>query len=704
MASRKANRAVAKRKTKSSSASRAKKLVVVESGAKATTLQRFLGPDYNVVASVGHVRDLPKSGLGVDIENDFKPKYVIPRTKSKVVTNIRKAASSADEVWLATDPDREGEAIAWHLCAAAKLEGKPVHRIAFHEITEVAVQEAVANPRQVDHNLVDAQQARRVLDRLVGYQISPLLNRRVRKGTSAGRVQSVALRMLVERDREIEAFEPQEYWTIDGMLARVGLDHPQVTARLISDDGDLAIDQKDVALDHVNQLGKARLFVDSVRVYEQQRKPSAPFTTSTMQQMASAQLRMSPRRTMALAQQLYEGVNIGSGRIGLITYMRTDSTSVSVQAQQGTRSWVEETFGSHYVPDRPPSYKSRVKNAQEAHEAVRPTSVVRTPQEVESYLDRDQRRLYELVWRRFVASQMAPARLRRHTVLVRPHCDGEALPVILRANATRVEFDGHWAISRPDREEDPAVIEGVALLGDLAAGDELTLLALTPEQHFTEPPARYSEATLIRRLEEEGIGRPSTYAPTMGTLLDRQYAVSERGRLSSTELGRTISDLLVEHFQGIVTYGFTARLEDDLDGVSRGEIGWIPLLKEFYKDFEKSLKAAEENMRVERPPDTPVGRECPECGGPLLYKHGRFGRFVGCSAFPECRHTEALLNKTGVVCPTCKDGVIVERRTRRGRAFWGCERYPECDYATWKNPVAERGEGAAASVNGEGSN
>ncbi len=679
--------------------SRAKKLVVVESNAKATTLQRFLGPEYNVMASVGHVRDLPKSGLGVDLEDNFKPKYVVPRDKSKVVTGIRKAADAAEEVWLATDPDREGEAIAWHLQAAAKLDGKPVHRIAFHEITEPAVREAVANPREIDRNLVDAQQARRVLDRLVGYQISPLLNRRVQRGTSAGRVQSVALRMLVERDREIEAFKPQEFWTVDGHFAQPNTEHPRAVARLAAEEDELDIESEAAASGLVDQLKGSRFVVESVRAQAQQRRPVAPFTTSTMQQVASAQLRMSPRRTMALAQQLYEGVGTGSRRTGLITYMRTDSTSVSAEAQHEARGWVSRAFDDSYLPGKPPSYTSQVKNAQEAHEAVRPTSVLRTPDDMRPHLDRDQLRLYELIWRRFVASQMSPARLRRHTAIVRPIRDGEGLSVVFRANATQVEFAGHFAVSRPDHEEDPAVTEAATLLRELTEGDLLALLDITQGQHFTQPPPQYTDATLIRQLEEEGIGRPSTYAPTIGTLIDRQYATAERSRLSSTDLGRTVADLLIEHFAAIVSYGFTAQMEEDLDCISRGELGWVPVLQEFYKDFAKSLEAAEQNMRVERPPDEPAGRACPLCDRPLVYKHGRFGRFIGCTGFPECRHTEAILVKTGVTCPKCDQGEIVERTTRRGRTFWGCECYPECDYATWQDPKtpAEKDTAPAAA-------
>lgn len=698
MAARRRSRSKAKTKRKT----QATKLVVVESNAKATTLQRFLGPDYNVMASVGHVRDLPKSGLGVDVDDNFKPKYVIPRDKSKIVTGLRKAASAADEVWLATDPDREGEAIAWHLHAAAKLDGKPVHRIAFHEITESAVKDAVANPREIDQNLVDAQQARRVLDRLVGYQISPLLNRRVQRGTSAGRVQSVALRMLVERDREIEAFDPQEFWTIDGLFVKPDTEHPQTIAHLAAEDGDLEIASEKAASDWIDRLKGSRFFVESIRAQTQQRRPAAPFTTSTMQQAASAQLRMSPRRTMALAQQLYEGAATGAGRTGLITYMRTDSTSVSADAQREARDWISRAFDDSYLPEHSPSYSSRVKNAQEAHEAVRPTSIMRTPDDLRDHLDRDQLRLYELIWRRFVASQMAPARLRRHTAIVRPIHDDEGASVVFRANATQVDFAGHFAVSRPDHEEDPAVTEAATLLRQLVEGDPLTLFGITPEQHFTEPPPRYTEATLIRRLEEEGIGRPSTYAPTIGTLIDRRYAISERSRLSSTDLGRTVADLLIEHFRTIVNYGFTAKMEEDLDCVSRGELGWVPVLQEFYADFAKALTDAEQNMRVERPPDEPVGRDCPLCDQPLIYKHGRFGRFVGCTGFPKCRHTEAILVKTGVLCPKCNEGELVERKTRRGRTFWGCQQYPECDHATWQNPTApmkkDEAEAAPADV------
>ncbi len=671
-----------------------KKLVIVESGAKAETLQKFLGSAYKVMASVGHVRDLPRSGLGVDIEHDFAPKYVVPRDKSKVVTKLRKAAAEAGEVLLATDPDREGEAIAWHLKTAAKLEGKPVHRVAFHEITKDAVRAAVASPREIDQDLVDAQQARRILDRLVGYQISPLLNRRVQRGTSAGRVQSVALRLVVERDREIDAFDPQEYWTIDGRFAREGTTSPQAVARLTGEEGDLEIGSEAESDALLRAIEGARYRVESRRDQTHKRQPAAPFTTSTLQQAASSRLSMAPRRAMAIAQQLYEGVNTDSGRLGLITYMRTDSTNVSALAQREARSWIGENFTGRHVPERPPTYRSRVKNAQEAHEAVRPTSVDRTPDSISGFLDRDQLRLYDLIWRRFVASQMAPAELLRRTAVFQPSRDAADLQYRFRATTTETIFPGFLAVARPDAEPDGEHTEAIALIGSLEEGDPVDLLDLLPEQHFTEPPPRYTEATLVRKLEEEGIGRPSTYAPTITTLIDRDYVTSNRRRLQSTELGVRISDLLLKHFPDIMDYGFTAQMEENLDSISRGELGWVPVLRDFYDGFAKTLEAAEETMRDERPPDEPVGRDCPESSHPLVYKRGRYGRFIGCTGFPDCRYTEPIVVSTGVTCTKCEQGEIVERRTRRGKTFWGCSRYPECDYATWTKPTAEHTRGS----------
>ena len=670
-----------------------KKLVIVESRAKAETLQKFLGRSYKVMASVGHVRDLPRSGLGVDIEHDFAPKYVVPRDKSKVVTRLRKAAADAGEVLLATDPDREGEAIAWHLRTAAKLEAKPVQRVSFHEITKDAVREAVGSPREIDQDLVEAQQARRILDRLVGYQISPLLNRRVQRGTSAGRVQSVALRLVVERDREIDAFEPREFWTIEGRFAREGTTSPQAVARLTGAEGDLEIGSESESDALLRAIEGARYRVESRRDQAQKRQPAAPFTTSTLQQAASSRLGMAPRRAMAIAQQLYEGVNTESGRQGLITYMRTDSTTVSAQAQREARSWIGDNFTRRHVPGRPPTYRSRVKNAQEAHEAIRPTEVGRTPDAVANFLDRDQRRLYELIWRRFVASQMAPAELLRRTAVFQPSRDGADLEYRFRAAVTETTFPGFLAVARPDAKPDQEQTEAIALIGSLDEGDPVDLLDLLPEQHFTEPPPRYTEATLVRKLEEEGIGRPSTYAPTVATLFDRDYVTSTRRRLESTTLGARISDLLVKHFPDIVDYGFTAQMEENLDSISRGELGWVPVLRDFYDGFAKTLAAAETAMRDERPPDEPVGRDCPESGHALVYKHGRYGRFIGCTGFPDCRYTERIVVSTGLTCPKCEQGEIVERRTRRGRTFWGCGRYPECDHATWKNPTAGRARG-----------
>jgi DNA topoisomerase-1 len=681
------------------------KMVIVESPAKARTVGRFLGRGYRVEASVGHVRDLPANRMGVDIEHDFNPRYVIPSKKKEVVKKLRGQAGKASEVYLATDPDREGEAIAWHLKATLKkqLRGIPVHRVEFHEITEQAIDHAFSHPRQIDELRVDSQQARRILDRVVGYTLSPLLREKMgRKGLSAGRVQSVALRLICEREREIEAFVPVEYWTIEAELRKQEgackqeevpkKDRKPFLARLFKvrgEDPDLKNEADAQAI--VDDLEGAVYVVEKVTRRERRRYPAAPFMTSTLQQEASRKLGFNAKRTMAVAQALYEGKDIGDGeRVGLITYMRTDSVAVAEAAQAEARQLIQERYGQEYLPPQPPQYKSRAKGAQEAHEAIRPTSVRRDPAGLKEYLNRDELRLYRLIWERFVASQMAPAILDQTSVdILAGPAEGEK-PYLFRATGSVIKFPGFLKVYEEGREEEEPEEEGKDVqLPPLEAGEALDLLRLLPKQHFTQPPPRYSDASLIRALEEYGIGRPSTYAPTMTTLLQRRYVSRERKKLIPTRLGFTVNDMLVQFFDDIINVDFTADMEEKLDEISTGEVAWVPMLHEFYGPFAQEVEEAREKMpSVEFKPE-PTGEACPECGEPLLYREGRYGRFIGCSGWPKCRHTEPI-PLPGVTCPECGGG-IVERRTRRGRVFYGCINYraddeASCQWTTWKKP------------------
>ena len=677
------------------------KLVIVESPAKARTIEKYLGRNFVVKASMGHVRDLPKSTLGVNVDADFEPKYLVPRDKSKVVKELTASVQKAGEIYLATDPDREGEAIAWHLAQATGAMDKPVHRVVFHEITPEAVTEAIANPRDIDANLVNAQQARRVLDRLVGYGVSPLLWKKVKRGLSAGRVQSAALRIVVDREREIQAFVPREYWSLDADLARRidGEPRKQDTfraslARINGKKAELATEADTRAV--VDGLAGAEYRVLAVTKKEGQRRPAAPFTTSTLQQEASRKLGYGVRRTMQLAQELYEGVDLGGeGTQGLITYMRTDSTTVAAVAQQAARAVVSVRFGPEYVPDRPPVYARKAKGAQEAHEAIRPTAPQRDPNSVKSFLSGPQFRLYQLIWQRFLASQMRPAILDQTGVDVGAGPAAEltaaaSAPYLFRATGSVVKFPGFMAVYQEGRDEGDESDElEKGALPALTEQEWLRLLKLLPEQHFTQPPPRYTEAALVKALEEQGIGRPSTYAPTIATLQARAYVAVEEKKLVPTELGGIVSDLLAEHFPQVFDIGFTSKLEEELDEIATGERAWVPTMREFYTPFTATLAEAERTMERVRIKDEPSDETCEKCGRPMVIKLGRFGKFLACSGFPDCRNSKPLLQRIGVECPTCHEGEIVERRSKKGRAFYGCERYPACDFVSWNKPVAQ---------------
>jgi DNA topoisomerase-1 len=662
------------------------KLVIVESPTKAKTVGRFLGKGFQVRASVGHVRDLLRSQLSVDVDNGFAPKYRIPNEKRPVVKELKALAQQAEQVYLATDPDREGEAIAWHLKEAVGLDGIPTHRVVFHEITKTAVDEAFLHPREIDMNLVNAQQARRILDRLVGYMLSPLLWSKVRSRLSAGRVQSVALRLVVERERAISAFEAVEYWSIEADLTKAQNGGSMFRAKLAKvDDQDVSLHSESEAGEMVADLKKASYRVSRMRRGERRRNPSAPFTTSSLQIEASRKLGFSPKKTMAIAQQLYEGVEIDSqGMTGLITYMRTDSTQVAEAAQKEAREFIAERYGKESLPAEPPQYRTKSRSAQEAHEAIRPTSVLRQPKSLEEYLSRDQNRLYGLIWQRFVSSQMAPAVF--DTVQVDVEAAG-ARKYLLRASGAVLRFQGFLAVYEEARDEDQAEEEdSQAAMPSLEEGESLQAMNILPEQHFTQPPPRYTEAALVKALEENDIGRPSTYAPILSTIQQRGYVVREEKRLMPTEIGFTVNDMLVTYFPDVINTGFTATMEDELDEIAEGTHDWAATLREFYEPFSKDLKHAEQE--IPKADDTPesAGRDCPTCGKPLVIRYGRFGKFIGCSAFPSCRYVEPWLEKMGVLCP--KDGGdLVERKTRKGRTFYACSNYPTCDFTSWRKPM-----------------
>lgn len=656
-------------------------LVIVESPAKAKTIERYLGKKYEVKASMGHVRDLPKSQMGVDVENNYKPKYITIRGKGEVLKELRKAAKKAKKVYLAADPDREGEAIAWHLAHILNIDEESECRVVFNEITKDAVKESFKQPRAIDLDLVDAQQARRILDRLVGYNISPLLWKKVKKGLSAGRVQTVALKMIIDREKEIENFKPEEYWTIEATFEKdkdsfegsfYGIDGKKQELKTKADVENI---QKRLTDDH--------FLVEKVNKRERKRNPAKPFITSSLQQEAARKLNFRARKTMMVAQQLYEGIDLGrqaGGITGLITYMRTDSTRISDVAKNEARKYIEEKYGKKYVGfDRKTSNQ---QGAQDAHEAIRPTSVLRDPRSLKDVLTNDQYRLYKLIWERFVASQMAPAVMDTVTV----HLTNN--DVEFRATGSQVKFNGFMKVYVEGTDDNKNNIVQEKLLPELEEGMKVTAKKIDPNQHFTQPPPRYTEARLVRAMEELGIGRPSTYAPTLDTIQRRGYVSLENRRFVPTELGTIVSEAVEEYFPEIIDVDFTAKMEKDLDTIEEGKSDWVEVIDDFYKDFENRLEYAEKEMEKIEIKDEPAGIDCEKCGHEMVYKMGRYGKFLACSNFPECRNTKPILKKIGVDCPKCKEGAVVERKTKKRRTFYGCDRYPECDFVSWDKPIA----------------
>ena len=654
-----------------------KTLVIVESPAKAKTIERHLGKNYIVRASMGHLRDLPKSQFGIDVENEFSPKYINVRGKGDLIRALKKEAKNADKIYLASDPDREGEAIAWHLAFILGVDPEKDCRIVFHEITKPAIEEAVQHPRPIHMEQVDAQQARRMLDRIVGYKLSPLLWRKVRKGLSAGRVQSVTVRLICDREREIDAFQSEEYWTVEAKLKK---GKNAFTADVTHVHGKKLSLHSEVETSRLTEdLAQQDFKVKEVKRSERHKKPASPFTTSSLQQDAARKLGFTSGRTMMIAQQLYEGIVLGRhGSTGLITYMRTDSTRISNLAIDEARSYLTEEYGKEYIPTRPNIY-AMGKKAQDAHEAIRPTSILRTPSDVEQYLNRDQLRLYTLIWQRFAASQMSAA---VYDTIAAQIAAGDYQ---LRAHGSKLKFKGYTAVyvgaEIAKKEKD-------TLLPELEAGDMLALSELKPEQHFTEPPPRYNDASIVKTLEEMGIGRPSTYAPIIETIQKRGYVERREKQFRPTELGFIVTDMLEEYFKDIVDVKFTANLEGELDEVADGTLNKNDLLRKFYAPFEETLKNAEEVIGTVEIPDEVTDIPCDKCGRMMVVKQGRFGKFLACPGFPDCRNAKPLLRDTGVACPKC-GGKIVERKSRRGRAFFGCDRYPDCDYTTWDEPQQE---------------
>lgn len=669
-----------------------KNLVIVESPAKARTLERILGKKYELKASLGHVRDLPRSKLGVDVDNGFSPEYVVPRAKSKIAKELRDASKSASTIFLATDPDREGEAISWHLLEVMKNAKTEYRRVVFHEITEEAITNAFKHPRDIDMQLVNAQQARRVLDRLVGYKLSPLLWKKVRRGLSAGRVQSVTLRIIVDREREIEKFIPVEYWSIEADLSKKvnGNGKESFRASLVGLAGEKKLNIPDQEhADLINEeLKKAAYSVNAIKTKKVTRQPAPPFITSTLQQEASRRLRFSAAQTMALAQQLYEGLPVGDeGSVGLITYMRTDSTRVARSAVVEAREYIEEKYGKNYVPPHARSFSRTVKGAQEAHEAIRPTQIKREPSQVKKYLNNNQYRLYDLIWKRMVASQMAAAINDNTTVDIDSSCKNVKRTYLFRASDSVNKFPGFTKlyIEQKDDEEE----EKLSKLPTVVKGDLLNLLELYPEQHFTQPLSRFTEATLIKILEQYGIGRPSTYAPTLSTIQEREYVAKNGNYFQPSELGIVVSDLVSEYFPEIVDIKFTAKMEDELDEVADEKRDWVGVIRDFYTPFEKDLAKATESMERIKLPDEVTDEICPNCGKPMVIKTGRFGKFLACSGYPECKTTRSYQIKTGVECPEC-GSELIEKVNKKKKKFYGCSNYPDCTFATNYKPLKQK--------------
>ncbi|PRS45203.1 type I DNA topoisomerase [Bacillus sp. NMCC46] len=655
-------------------------LVIVESPAKAKTIERYLGKKYKVKASMGHIRDLPKSQLGVDTEHDFEPRYITIRGKGPVLKELKTAAKKAKKVYLAADPDREGEAIAWHLAHSLDLDLSSDCRVVFNEITKDAIKDSFKHPRMINMDLVDAQQARRILDRLVGYKISPILWKKVKKGLSAGRVQSVALRLIIDRENEINEFKPEEYWTIDGTFLKGkesfeasffgvnGKKHPLKTNE----------DVKEI----LSKLKGSKFSVEKVTKKERKRNPAVPFTTSTLQQEAARKLNFRAKKTMMIAQQLYEGIDLGKeGTVGLITYMRTDSTRISNTAIEEVSAFIDQTYGKNFLNTTKRTAKKN-ENAQDAHEAIRPTSTLRKPADVKHVLSRDQLRLYKLIWERFVASQMAPAVLDTMSV------DLDNNGLTFRANGSKVKFPGFMKVYVEGKDDQ--LEEKDKMLPDLKEGDTVLSKDIEPEQHFTQPPPRYTEARLVKTLEELGIGRPSTYAPTLDTIQKRGYVALDNKRFIPTELGEIVLNLIIEFFPEIINVEFTAKMEKELDSVEEGTIEWVRIIDSFYQDFAKRVEKAEAEMQeVEIEPEY-AGVDCEECGHPMVYKMGRYGKFMACSNFPDCRNTKPIVKDIGVKCPTCHEGNIVERKSKKRRIFYGCDRFPECEFVSWDKPIERK--------------
>lgn len=658
-------------------------LVILESPSKAKTVKKYLGEGYDVIASTGHIIDLPKSKLGVDVDNDFAPQYVNMKDKAEVIRELKKHAKKSDVVYLATDPDREGEAIAWHLSHLLGIDEKAPVRVTFNEITKTGVQNGMSNPRTIDTDIVDAQQARRVLDRIVGYKLSPFLWKKVRRGLSAGRVQSVAVRIIVDREEEINAFQSQEYWSVDAKFAAAASKRV-FPAKLAEIDGKKAeLSSQEQADAVLARLENAEYVVSELKKSQRKKQPAPPFTTSTLQQEASRRLSFQARRTMKAAQELYEGINVeGTGAVGLITYMRTDSLRISDEAKTAAAELIKQLYGADYLPEKPRTFRSK-NNAQDAHEAIRPTTVSLTPDKVKSSLTSDQYKLYKLIWERFMASQMQNAVLDTVSVGI------SAAGCLFKASGYSVRFDGFTRLYEESKEHDD---EQSGALPKIEKGETLKLKELLPNQHFTQPPARYNEASLIKALEENGIGRPSTYAPTISTILDRHYVEREQGgQLKPTALGEVITGLLKEHFNNIVDVKFTAKMESDLDDIEKGTKNWVETMRKFYGGFSKTLEKAEADMEGKRVkvPDEPTDIVCEQCGKPMVIKIGPYGKFLGCSGFPECTFTKKIVTETKGCCPNCGKKMLA-KKSKKGKPFYGCEDYQGCNYMTWDLPIEEK--------------
>lgn len=653
-------------------------LVIVESPAKAKTIEKYLGKKYKVKASMGHIRDLPKSQTGVDVTNEYEPKYITIRGKGPILKDLKTAAKKAKKIYLAADPDREGEAIAWHLAHSLDIDIASDCRVVFNEITKDAIKESFKHPRPINMDLVDAQQARRILDRLVGYNISPLLWKKVKKGLSAGRVQSVAVRLIIDREKEIKVFEPEEYWSIDGQFVK-GKDSFDAAFYGLNNER-LELHSEEEVQNILKRLKGSSFTVTSVTKKERKRNPAAPFTTSSLQQEAARKLNFRAKKTMMLAQQLYEGIDLGKeGTVGLITYMRTDSTRISELAQNEAAEYIQSTYGHDYLLTEKRKEKKN-SNAQDAHEAIRPTSALREPSVMKEFLSRDQLRLYRLIWERFVASQMAPAVMDTMSV------DLKNEDVLFRATGSKVKFPGFMKVY-VEGSDDQTDENKNNMLPDLKEGDEVFRKEIEPKQHFTQPPPRYTEARLVKTLEELGIGRPSTFAPTLDTIQKRGYVALDNKRFIPTELGEIVHELMIEFFPDILDVEFTAKMEQDLDFVEEGKTKWVKIIDDFYQGFEKDLKKAEIEMAEVEIKDEPAGEDCENCGNPMVFKMGRYGKFMACSNFPDCRNTKPIVKEIGVKCPKCEKGSIIERKSKKRRIFYGCDRYPECDFISWDKPL-----------------